>query len=256
MVADGIGHITIEGKIIPLVWENSIELLYKYGRDIPTEYDNPGDPPSKDASIVMIITEPMTEPRIHRSFPAGIDTLFNYVNEIVMGTRDSEIGHIGYTYHDRLVNYPVGFNQLTQMIDKLKECHHTRRAQSIIWVPEIDNDSQYPPCLQRLWCRIVDNKLEMNVHMRSNDAYRAAFMNIFAFTMLQQKIASSVEVECGKYTHFVDSYHIYGSCFKEVEGFLTLKENRTFNNRVWNTEEAYYLMRGSYPMGTDQNNME
>jgi hypothetical protein len=34
--------------------------------------------------------------------------------------------------------------------------------------------------------------LNMNVRFRSNDAYKAAFMNIFALVQLQQKIANRV----------------------------------------------------------------
>jgi thymidylate synthase len=34
--------------------------------------------------------------------------------------------------------------------------------------------------------------LNMNAHWRSRDAYKAAFMNIFAFVQLQQRIAARI----------------------------------------------------------------
>ena len=62
------------------------------------------------------------------------------------------------------------------------------------------------------------------MRFRSNDAYKAAFMNLFALVQLQKRIAARVsqlsgrEVKVGLYCHMVDSYHIYGSYFKEFEG--------------------------------------
>lgn len=261
-------HLTVIGPNIPMVWEESIKHLWVYGREIPTEYDKSGDPMSCDLSATLIIHNPMTEPRIHRAIPDGIDGLFNYVDDVVKGTRDKDVGKLGYTYHDRMVNYPsieiwdewyngsadvqvATVNQLDIMINKLKECPHTRRAQMIIWVPSIDNNTPHACCLQRVWCRIVNGALEMNIHMRSNDAFKAAFMNMFAFTSLQKEIADQLGVNVGRYCHIVDSYHIYGSYFAEVEGFLMTTKSRSFEERTWNTAEAYYLQYGSFPMGTD-----
>jgi thymidylate synthase len=36
----------------------------------------------------------------------------------------------------------------------------------------------------------------------------------------------------------VDSFHIYGSYFKEFEGFLGTVKNRKFEDRVWETKFA------------------
>jgi len=66
--------------------------------------------------------------------------------------------------------------------------------------------------------------LNMNVRFRSNDAYKAAFMNIFALTHLQRTIAARVSdlsgqpVALGRYVHLADSYHIYGSNLAEFQG--------------------------------------
>jgi len=77
----------------------------------------------------------------------------------------------------------------------------------------------------------------MNIRFRSNDAYRAAFMNMFALAQLQKNIADKITETAGKkvipgrYVHQADSYHIYGSNFQEFEGrFLKAMENLTFIN--------------------------
>lgn len=75
----------------------------------------------------------------------------------------------------------------------------------------------------------------MNVHMRSNDAYKAAFMNMYAFTELQAWVAEQVGVEPGEYIHIADSFHIYGSYFADFEGFLKLIASRGIEDRVFNS---------------------
>ena len=137
-----------------------------------------------------------------------------------------------YTYHQRLFDYEVPslkpFDQIEILCQKLAKTPHTRRAQAITWKVWEDNDCYDPACLQSIWCRILEEDgepvLSMNVRFRSNDAYKAAFMNIFALVQLQQRIAARISeltgqpVQVGRYCHMVDSYHIYGSYFKEFEG--------------------------------------
>jgi thymidylate synthase len=126
----------------------------------------------------------------------------------------------------------------------LKKCGFTRRAQIVTWQAWNDLGISDPACLQRLWLRVEENeggdkKLNMNIHMRSNDAYKAAFMNMFAFIELQKVIASRLDVEVGEYIHVADSFHIYGSYFDEFEnGFLKTIRERSFEERVWDYEFA------------------
>jgi len=63
--------------------------------------------------------------------------------------------------------------------------------------------------------------LNMNAHWRSRDAYKASFMNIFALTDLQNKLAQRLsekmqkEIRVGRYVDITDSFHIYGSYHDE-----------------------------------------
>jgi thymidylate synthase len=102
--------------------------------------------------------------------------------------------------------------------------------------------------LQRLWFRIIEldgvKQLEMNSHWRSRDAYKAAFMNIYALTDLQRIVAERIsknrneKVEVGRYADISDSYHIYGFYFDEFErSFLKLVKERTFEKRTWRSDE-------------------
>jgi len=114
-------------------------------------------------------------------------------------------------------------------------------------------------CLQSIWSRIIEDKnglwfLNTNVRFHSNDAYKAAFMNMFALTMLQKKIAERVseladrEVRVGRYCHMVDSYHLYGSYFEEFEGrFIKNFNERKFEDRTANYEDWKDIMEESRP---------
>ncbi|MFQ3579985.1 MAG: thymidylate synthase [Bacteroidales bacterium] len=240
--------ICIQERNLAKAWSESIKALLKNGRLIKTQYD---DLESYDSPICITVTDPMSEPRIHKSIPAGITELYTYVEEVLSGIHNHwispEEGKWTYTYNERIFNYKIStgeFDQFNYMVDSLVKCPYTRRAQAIIWDPEKDTGDWDCPCLQRIWARIVDNKLDMHVHMRSNDAWQAAFMNMFAFTLLQKKLVDTYNqrtvesIKVGNYIHFVDSYHIYNGCFDQVEAYLE-REDQTvdFNKLCMDTRD-------------------
>ena len=241
----------VAGQTLPDVWERSLIACWEEGAAIRTEYDKQGDPPSRDCTMIMVVQDPWTEPRIHRAFPAGLDDLEIYRQEVVYGVHDHwidpEAGKWAYTYSERLFKYRAEgriIDQIAQIVDKLAATPHTRRAQAVTWKAWVDPDIEDPPCLQRIWFRILGDTLICNVHIRSNDAYKAAFMNLFAFTDLQRIVAEQVsaklgrEIKPGQYVHMADSYHIYGSYFGEFERFLKTVQERSFEERTWASEFA------------------
>jgi thymidylate synthase len=226
--------LSVLGKTLPEAWEKAVLACWEKGVAIQTEYDRPGDPPSKDCTMMWVVEDPFMEPRIHRAFPGGLEDLEIYRQEVVDGVHDHwiapEEGKWTYTYHKRLFAYEIegaAIDQINYIVDKLSQAGHSRRAQAITWNPKHDPPTYDPPCLQRIWCRLLpDDKdglvLNMNTHWRSRDAYKAAYMNVFV----------------GRYADLVDSFHIYGSYFEEFKGFLTLIEKRSFKDRTWPSEYA------------------
>jgi thymidylate synthase len=266
----GIPVLHVEGDCIARAWEESLILLSRDGCSIRTQYDKPEDPPSRDATMTIVIQDPLKEPMIHKDFPGGPEDLQEYVMEVLDGIKDHlvrdrkdpEDTRWEYTYHQRLFNYEVPsagvFDQIEMVCRKLAETPFTRRAQAITWKVWEDNDCYDPACLQSVWCRILEEDgeptLSMNVRFRSNDAYKAAFMNMFALTRLQQRIAQRVseiqgrEIKVGRYCHYADSYHIYGSYFREFKGrFLGALEKRTFEQRTIRYEDVREMMEEARP---------
>ena len=268
----GIPILQVEANCIARAWELSLIELHKNGCNVKTEYDKPSDPPSKDATMIIAITEPLSEPMIHMDFPGGPVELQEYVMEVLDGIKDHLVRDPNdpkdtrweYTYHQRLFGYNVPglppMDQIETVCRKLAKTPHTRRAQAVTWKVWEDNDCYDPACLQSIWCRILEEEadqpvLSMNVRFRSNDAYKAAFMNMFALVQLQKKIAARVselsgrEVAVGRYCHMADSYHIYGSYFREFEGrFLGALQKRTFEQRTMRYEDIKDMMEEARPM--------
>jgi thymidylate synthase len=267
---NGIPVLHAEGDCIARAWENSLIELHKHGCHIKTQYDKPEDPPSIDATMLITIHDPLAEPMIHKDFPGGPEDLQEYTMEVCEGIKDHlvrrpddpEDTRWEYTYHQRLFTYispglPPS-DQIETICRKLASTPYSRRAQAITWKVWEDNDCYDPPCLQSIWCRITEEEgrqmLSMNVRFRSNDAYKAAFMNIFALVQLQKKIAECVSAKTGtpvipgRYCHLADSYHIYGSYFHEFEGrFLGALNKRTFEQRTMCFEDLREVMESARP---------
>jgi thymidylate synthase len=142
---------------------------------------------------------------------------------------------------------------------KLAETPHTRRAQAITWKVWEDNICYDPACLQSIWCRLLEGEdgtwyLNTNVRFRSNDAYKASFMNMFALIFLQKRLARKIaklsgrKIKLGRYVHQADSYHIYGAYFKEFDQrFLGALDKRTFEQRTFRYEDVKDIMEEAIP---------
>ena len=247
--------IHIVEKTLPLAWEKAVVATWEQGENFPTEYDKPGDPNSRDVTALVHILDPLAEPRIHRAFPGGLEDLEKYRAEALYGVHDHWIdpaaGKWEYTYHERLRAYRVPgvgvFDQIAAAVEKLKAVPYTRRAQAVTWQVWNDMAIHDPACLQRLWFRIAGGKLHMNVHFRSNDAFKAAFMNMYAFSELQREMAAAIGVGVGEYIHIADSFHIYGSYFSDFTGFLNTVRTRSEADRLYTSDFA----RDSFLDGCD-----
>lgn len=260
--------ILIEKDNLAAAWETGVRECWSGGVDFSTQYDRPGDPPSKDCTMLLHVISPFSEPRYHLGLPGGLEDVEKYVQEVIYGIHDhwmndeSNSNRWSYTYHQRLFGYKLPFykadsligreekpiNQIEKIIQQLKDCGHTRRANAITWQPWFDADHNDPPCLQSLWFRVESGKLNMNVRFRSNDLLKAAFMNMIALTELQKLVANEVGVEVGEYVHLSDSMHIYGKDFAEADRLFSLCDKRKFEERVMTSKQV----AGSFVEGCRQ----
>jgi len=122
-------------------------------------------------------------------------------------------------------NFPK-INQIEYIIEKLKSEPYSRRAQAVTWRPLVDPYHHDPPCLQRIFMRIKENKLLMQTSWRSRDLFRAWEANVNGMIRIQNYVAEQLNVEVGHYLDFSNSLHIYGSNIPEVKDMLVRMKNK------------------------------
>jgi thymidylate synthase len=283
----GKGNIPVlyaKGNGLAQAWENAMICLWNKGGFVRTEYDGKDKEtglfivgPSMDSTMHWVIENPLAEPMIHRDFPGGLSDLEEYRQEVLEGIKDNwirdptnpEDHRWEYTYHERMFNYKVpgveqALDQFEIVMKNLAKSPITRRAQIVSWKPWEDSQIGDPACFQSDWVRILrehpefelysDEKtgvayLNANIRFRSWDSYRGSGMNMFAFTLLNKKMAKGIseirgeEVKLGRISCVGDSYHIYYKDFKDFLGmFATGLEKRHFaptedydqEARTWN----------------------
>ena len=272
-----IPHITIAANTVPEAWELAMLSCWDYGTEIHTHYDKDETgkyihPPSKEATIKVIINNPFNEPRIHRNFPGGPAELEVYRQEVVKGIHDHWINPIEgkwtYTYHERLFNYnpskdlkskkrglllPQGVNQMDKLINDLARDPTSKGAQATTWMPTADPGLESNrPCLRDLWFRLLEDNegeyvVNMNCYFRSRDLFKAWFMNVYALTDLHKRVALGLsyklgeDVKIGEYSDTSDSLHIYGAYFNDAEIEVKKMRNPNMEKRVWSSDEPSFV---------------
>ena len=316
--------IFISEKTVRDAWLSAVAQVLYNGDNIRTEYDKNEDPPSKDATVLIEIENPMSNPISRKDKVVKINSKYGnsfevygcmadtyligsiqsgYIEEIMEGANDHYLWEsetsFPYSYHDRIfkytpysledsihINYDLEFvdnnfvrehkkllkagkvqisddssiwklkhlvdfnlnkniadqvgiqkipievinfpkiDQIEYIIKKLKETPYSRRAQAITWRPLVDPFHIDPPCLQRIYMRVKDEKLIMQTTWRSRDLFRAWEANVNGMIRIQKYVADQLGLEMGHYLDFSNSLHIYGNTISDVKDMFTRMRNR------------------------------
>lgn len=316
--------IFISKKNVRDAWLSALAQVLYIGDDIRTEYDKKEDSPSKDATVLIEIEDPMSEPISRKDKVMKINSKYGnsfevygcmadtyligsiqsgYIEEIMEGVNDHYLWEsdtsFPYSYHDRIfkytpysledsihINYDLEFvnnefvkkhkklskagkvqssnnstiwkvkhlvdfnldkkipnqvgiqkipieiinfpkiDQIEYIIRNLKEKPYSRRAQAITWRPLVDPFHIDPPCLQRIYMRVKDDKLLMQTTWRSRDLFRAWEANVNGMIRIQKYVADQLGLEMGHYLDFSNSLHIYGNTISEVRDMFDRMKKR------------------------------
>lgn len=224
-------EVLVHGETLPEAYHKALVELHNDGEesDVP-DYNTT----QREVSMTMVVDNPLSEPRISRLFIGGAKELEQYVQEIVDGILDNEVGkgNWDYTYHSRMAP------QFDFIINEIKRNPDTRRAVIDVRNWEIDAyKTDNPACLQHIQYLVRDGKLHCKVLFRSNDAAKATFMNAYALIMLQKKFADELGYEMGTYTHRANSFHVYERDYELLAGYV---------KRIQSGGDVTYLYDGDW----------
>ncbi len=203
------------GRTLPEAYHQSLRILEEKGAVTPCPDYHTNQ---KEVSMTLCVAEPLGEPRISKLFIGGFRELEQYRQEILDGILDFEIdrGNWAYTYHSRMAE------QLPFILRELRRNSDSRRAVVDVrdWRHDSAEGNANPACLQHVQYFIREGKLHCKVLFRSNDACEATFMNAYALICLQERLAGTLGVAVGSYTHRANSYHCYEKDFGLLSGYV------------------------------------
>jgi thymidylate synthase len=146
----------------------------------------------------------------------------DFIEYYVSRYRDeSEDGRTVYgAYGPRLFRMR-GQNQLVNVLSLLRDRPTSRRAVVQLFdAKDLASPHKEVPCTCTLQFMVRGGRLLLLTSMRSNDAYFGLAHDVFAFTMLQELMARSLELEVGQYHHSIGSLHLYDSHRRAATAYL------------------------------------
>ncbi|MCK9326594.1 MAG: thymidylate synthase [Bacteroidales bacterium] len=217
--------------------ERVVKDILLHGEELKTENGEltiewpPEDP------YVIHIKQPFKPPMFSEACKLKIQSLNGYVEQLLTLHPPSSMSAT-YYYSNRLFDYPLldcnvngpcgkeyyyngnglgtGINQIiTSIVERLAKSPNSRRAIAITWVPDIDIQSDEPPCLQLVQCFIRNNQLHMTVVFRSHDMLSAYGANVYGLAHMQKLICDEINelsinrITIGTLTTISSSAHIY-----------------------------------------------
>ena len=135
----------------------------------------------------------------------------------------------------------IEVNQFKQCYELLKKDKDSRQATIVLFNPYLDGsdkETKDRPCTNIIRYSIRNNKLNALTVMRSQDVVKGTVYDIPLFTMLQEVMAGLLGIEVGKYTHVMDSFHIYESDIEWMKDVVNEKypslyeETGDFDGRI------------------------
>jgi hypothetical protein len=167
--------------------------------------------------VTVIIDDPHLVPplAVRRNFNYGIAAVetvqllagvscLSQLDEVSKGRfgRYADDGRLLGAYGPRL------YHQFPETERRLRADPDTRQAVLNLWRHD-EPITEDVPCTLSLTFAVRDSRLELSVHMRSNDVMMGVPYDWFVFSRVQLIMAEVLGLEPGPYVHKVDSLHLY-----------------------------------------------
>lgn len=163
-------------------------------------------------------------------------------------------GSINSNYGQYIFNQECG--QFFNVVKILTQDTASRRASMVILQPwHLLSDTRDIPCTYALNFHIRNDKLNMTVHMRSQDAIYGFASDLPTFSFIHEMLYVYLRdtvypaLELGTYTHLVDSFHVYKQHY-HIARSIAFNSSDIFTNidcpRISSVAEVLSLVENNY----------
>ena len=159
-----------------------------------------------------------------------------------------QLRHFNAKYETCETDYTnKGFDQLSYVIDLLKNNPTSRRILFSYWNPTQLKDAALPPChlLYQFYVNPRTNELSCCLYQRSSDYFLANNYNAVSAIVLVNMLCVICGYVPGEFTHFMGDTHIYKNhieqCNKQIERVPNITPRIEVNKEINNIEDFTYV---------------
>jgi len=146
-------------------------------------------------------------------------------------TEDGELGPVyGAQWRSWLAHDGSTIDQISQLLQQIKNTPHSRRLIVSAWNPAVLPDERVspqenvaqgkmalPPCHTIFQFYVLDGKLSCQLYQRSADIFLGVPFNIASYALLTMMIAQVSDLQPGDFIHTFGDAHLYLNHLDQVE---------------------------------------
>ena len=135
---------------------------------------------------------------------------------------DGNLGHIyGYQWRS-WPDYNGGhIDQITEVIDQIKNNPNSRRLIVSAWNVADINNMNLPPCHILFQFYVADGRLSLQLYQRSADTFLGVPFNIASYALLLMMVAQVTGLKAGDFVYTTGDTHLYNDHIEQAKLQLT-----------------------------------
>lgn len=150
-------------------------------------------------------------------------------------------GSLGNVYGAQWRSWPTKeggtIDQITKVIDSIKNNPNSRRHIVSAWNPDEVDDMALPPCHTLFQFYVADGKLSCQLYQRSADVFLGVPFNIASYALLTHLVAHETGLEVGEFIHTLGDAHLYSNHMDQINLQLS-RETRALPQLELNKEKT------------------
>lgn len=153
------------------------------------------------------------------------ESIEEFAEMIKNADADSEFvkkwGKLGPVYGYQWRHWPTydggEVDQITQLVDQIKNNPNSRRLLLSSWNAAMVEDMALPPCHTLFQFYVSDGKLSCQLYQRSADLFLGVPFNIASYALLTHMLAQVCGLQAGEFVHTFGDVHIYNNHMEQCK---------------------------------------